>query len=225
MERAMIERMRSSAIWAPLRALRAHLPDAGRRRGFTLLEVLIAMAILAGALTVLMGRTAINNQQAIYANKLTRVSQLARAKMTDLEYELMDEGFTDDVQRFDGEFENYDDMHWEAEVYPVEIPPSVKEELVGQVNAQLFGGQDTQGALKGNAAFSAMLPMLVSQVPEMINQIGKKIRRVQLVVYYDFNGLEEKMTLTQYVVDRDSSQFNLFGTGETESESTDTGDK
>jgi general secretion pathway protein I len=189
---------------------------SGSPKGFTLLEVLIALAILASTLTVLIGTTATSSQQAIYANKLTRVSQLARAKMTDLEYELMDEGFTDDIQRFDGTFrdEGFDHIRWEAEIFPVEIPPAVKDELIGQVNAQLFGGQDAKGALKGNAAFSAMLPMLVAQVPEMINQIGKKIRRVRLVIYYDFAGSEDTMTITQYVIDHDSSEFNLFGTGE-----------
>ncbi|WP_168210421.1 prepilin-type N-terminal cleavage/methylation domain-containing protein [Persicimonas caeni] len=189
------------------------------QHGFTLLEVLIALAILASALTVLIGTTATSNQQAIYANKLTRVSQLARSKMTDIEYEMMDEGFPDTVQRLDGDFgeEGYDHISWEAEVFPVEIPPEVKEELIAQVNAQLFGGQDTQGALKGNAAFSAMLPMLVAQVPEMINQIGKKIRRVKLVVTYDFHGSEETMTVTQYIVDRDQAGFDLFGTGESDS--------
>lgn len=189
-------------------------------KGFTLLEVLIALAILASTLTVLIGTTATSSQQAVYANKLTRISQLARAKMTDLEYELMEEGFTDDVQRFDGTFrdEGYDHIRWEAEVYPVEIPPDVKDELIGQVNAQLFGGQDAQGALKGNAAFSAMLPMLVAQVPEMINQIGKKIRRVKLVIYYDFAGGEETMTISQYMVDRDSAAFDLFGTGDSSSD-------
>jgi hypothetical protein len=185
--------------------------------------VLIALAILASTLTVLIGTTAGSTQQALYANQLTRVSQLSRAKMTDLEYELMEEGFTDDVQRFNGTFrdEGFDHISWEAEIYPVEIPPEVKDQLIGQVNAQLFGGQDAKGALKGNAAFSAMLPMLVAQVPEMINQIGKKIRRVKLVVTYDFGGVEETMTISQYMVDRDSAAFDLFGTGESGSEGMD----
>jgi general secretion pathway protein I len=185
-------------------------------RGFTLLEVLIAFAILASVLTVLIGTTANSSQQAIYANKLTRASQLGRAKMVDLEYELMEEGFTDQVEHYDGDFrdEGHEDMRWEAIVHPVEIPDEVKEDLQAQVNAQLFGGQDNQGALKGNAAFSSMLPNLIGQVPNMINQIGKKIRRVQLVVYYDFAGGEETLSVTQYVVDQDSSEFNLFGTGE-----------
>jgi prepilin-type N-terminal cleavage/methylation domain-containing protein len=203
-----------------------------QNKGFTLLEVLIALAILASSLTILIGTMANSGQQAIYADKLTRVTQAARSKMTDVEYELHREGFSDDVQRFDGDFDErgLEDMRWEATVYPVEIPESVKQELVGQVNAQLFGGQDSKGALKGNAAFSSMLPMLISQIPEMINQIGKKIRRVNLTVYYEFADQERTMELTQYVVDTANSEFNLFEMGTSSSESGsssggDTGDK
>lgn len=183
-----------------------------RQLGFTLLEVLIALAILASALTVLIGTMANSGQQAVYADTLTRVTQAARSKMTDLEYEMYAEGFSDDVQRYDGAFDEpgFEQMRWEATVYPVEIPEAVKEELIGQVNAQLFGGQDSRGALKGNAAFSSMLPMLIGQIPEMINQIGKKIRRVTLTIYYEFAGQERSLEVTQYVVDQQNSEFNLF---------------
>ncbi len=195
------------------------------QRGFTLLEVLLALAVLAMCMSVLMGTMATSGQQAIYANKLTRVSQFSRIKMTDLEYKLMKEGFSDDVEKYDGDFsdQGYENITWNATVYPVEIPPNVKEQLIAQVNAQLFGGQDTKGALKGNAAFSAMLPMLVAQVPEMINQIGKKVRRVKLVIHYAFAGHPQTMTVTQYVVDQDTANFNLFGTGDSSSDSS--GDK
>lgn len=184
-------------------------------RGFTLLEVLIALAILASALTILIGTMSTAGQQAHYANTMTQVGQLARSKMIDIEYELMDEGFQEDGQTLGGDFkdEGYDHIRWEATVEPVEIPPDVKEELIGQVNSQLFGGASAEGALQGNAAFSAMLPMLIGQVPEMINQIGQKIRRVDLTIYYEFNGEEEKKTFQQYVVDQKTNEFNLFGTG------------
>ncbi|MGM0558345.1 MAG: type IV pilus modification PilV family protein [Myxococcota bacterium] len=197
-------------------------------RGFTLLEVLIALAILASSLTILIGTMAHSGQQSIYANKLTQVTQAARSKMTDVEYELHEEGFTDDIQRFDGDFDarGFEDMRWEATVYPVEIPEDVKQELIGQVNAQLFGGQDSKGALKGNAAFSSMLPMLIGQIPEMINQIGKKVRRVNLTVYYEFGDEERTLVVTQYVVDTRNSEFNLFEMGSSSDEDglSDSGD-
>jgi hypothetical protein len=48
----------------------------------------------------------------------------------------------------------------------------------------------------------------------MINRIGKKIRRVVLVVTFDFQGKEQEIRLTQYIVDKSSRKFGLFGRGE-----------
>lgn len=187
-----------------------------RNAGFTLLEVLIALAILASVMTVLMGTMANSGQQAIYANTLTRVSQLARTKMVDLEYEIIEEGMSDDVEHYSGDFrkEGYPEISWEAMVDPVEIPDDIKDDLLGQVNSQLFGGQEADGALKGNAAFSSKLPMLVSLIPMMINHIGRKTRRVRLVIHYEFANQKETLKLSQYIVDQDSAAFELFGTGE-----------
>lgn len=196
--------------------LRPRAVSAQKSAGFTLLEVLIALAILASVMTVLMGTVANSSQQAIFSNQLTRVSQLARTKMIDLEYEIVEEGFSDDVEEYRGDFreEGYPEIKWEARVDPVEIPEGVEDELLGQVNSQLFGGQDAQGALKGNAAFSSKLPMLVSLIPMMINHIGRKTRRVRLKIYYEFAGQEQTLSLSQYIVDQDSAAFDLFGTGE-----------
>lgn len=183
-----------------------------RPRGFTLLEVLIALAILASALTVLMGTMANSGQQAAFSNDLTTATMLARSKMIDLEYELMEEGFSTSDQTFRGNFseEGHPEITWEASVRQVEIPEEAKEEFLGQINAQLFGGQ-SEGALKGNAAFSAMLPMLIGQLPEMINRIGQKVRRVDLVVEFPFGGNTYPIHVTEYMVEEETDAFNIFG--------------
>lgn len=182
-----------------------------KHAGFTLLEVLIAFAILASALVVLMGTMANAGQQSAFANDLTIASQLARSKMIDIEYELMDDGFSEMNQTFRGDFrdEGYPEIKWEARVLPVEIPETAKEEFLGQINSQLFGGE-SEGALQGNAAFSAMLPMLIGQLPEMINQIGKKVRRVNLIVEFPYGGATYPIKVTQYVVEEQESGFNIF---------------
>lgn len=175
------------------------------------MEVMIAFAILASALVVLMGTMANAGQQSVFAGDLTIASQLARSKMIDIEYELMDDGFSEMNQTFRGDFrdEGYPDITWEARVLPVEIPESAKEEFLAQINTQLFGGQ-SDGALQGNAAFSAMLPMLIGQLPEMINQIGKKVRRVNLVVEFPYGSSMYPIKVMQYVTEEQESGFNIF---------------
>jgi len=194
-------------------------PRRGDNAGFTLLEVLIALAILASALTILMGSMANAGQQAAYSNDLTTATQLARGKMYDVEYKLMDDGFSELEQTYSGDFtdDGHPEISWEAKVRPVEIPEEAKEQFLAQINTQLFGDQ-SQGALKGNAAFSAMLPMLIGQLPQIINNIGRKVRRIDLVVSFPFGGKEYPLKVTEYMADPNTAEFNIFGdTGSQES--------
>jgi len=188
------------------------MSGSSTRHGFTLLEVLIALAILASALTILMGTMANSGQQAVFSNEMTTAGMLARSKMVDIEYELMEEGFSTGEQRFSGDFsrEGREDITWEATVKPVEIPESSKEQFLAQINSQLFGEQ-SQGALQGNAAFSAMLPMLIGQLPQMINNIGQKVRRIDLVVTMEFGGREFPLKIVEYVADPNLQNFGVFG--------------
>jgi len=181
-----------------------------RSHGFTLLEVLLALAILASALTVLLGTAANSSQQAIFANDLTIASQLARSKMIDVEYEIMADGFQSGDQTLRGDFRNEGkpSFTWEARIQIVEIPQTAREEFLAQINTQLFGGD--QGALQGNAAFSSMLPMLIGELPNMINNIGQKVRKVDLTVQFPRGSGMFPLTVSQYVVDPKLNEFNVF---------------
>ncbi len=185
-----------------------------RGRGFTLIEVLMALAVLATAFTVLMGTMSHSGQQSVYSTKMTQASLLARSQMVELEYMIMDEGFSDARRTYSGNFRDhgYPDMRWEAEVEPVEIPPDAEEQFLARVNEQLFGGMEADGgALGGNPAFSAMLPMLMGQLPEFVNQLGERVRRVILRVYFEFRGSEQPIEITHYVVDEREGDFEMFG--------------
>ena len=185
--------------------------------GYSLLEVLIALSILATGLTVLLATQGNSNQQTVFSSELTRASMLARSKMVDLEYEVMKDGLSTDEQYFDGDFrdEGYEDVRWSAKVEPVEIPEEAREELLAKINSQLFGGVDGEGgALQGNAAFSSMLPTLIAQLPEIINRIGEKVRRVELKVEFPYMGDMYPITVVQYIVDRNDADFQLFEAAE-----------
>ena len=187
-------------------------------RGFTLLEMLIALAILASALTVLMGTMANSGQQVIFSGDLTTATLLARSKMIDIEYEIMEEGFSDMDQAYNGDFaeEGRPDITWKATVSPVEIPPEAREQFLAQINDKLFG--QNSDSLKGNAAFSAMLPTLIGQMPEMINNIGAKVRKVELTVEFPYGAGMHPVDVVQYIADPDTSEFNVFGETETDEE-------
>lgn len=185
--------------------------EGKKNLGFTLMEMMIALAILASALSVLMGTLANTGQQSAYASDLTTATLLARSKMIDIEYEVMADEFSTNDQKYSGNFaaEGRPDMKWSATVTTVQIPEDAKEALLANVNSQLFG-QKSEG-LKGNAAFSSMLPTLIGKLPQMINQIGTKVRRVELKVEFVFGNGMAPVNVSQYIVDPNTKDFNVFG--------------
>jgi len=88
------------------------------RRGFTLLEVVVALAILGMALLAIFDLNAGAVNSHAYAKRLTVATMLARAKMTDLEQELYDKGFDADDQERSGDFktEGWDSFTWKAQI-------------------------------------------------------------------------------------------------------------
>jgi general secretion pathway protein I len=98
-----------------------------RARGFTLLEVMVAIAILGIALLGLLGLQHQGIQSVIRAQQMTRASMLAQAVMTEAELERFpDLGFTS------GDFEasfpgQYRDFRWERNVEASGLFPDVRK--------------------------------------------------------------------------------------------------
>lgn len=94
------------------------------RCGFTLVEVMLALAVLALALMVLVKGvygSIVGSQDAFYMGVAT---DLARGKMYDLEEELMQEGYQETEQELTGDFseEGWPAITWKARIEPVELP-------------------------------------------------------------------------------------------------------
>jgi general secretion pathway protein I len=89
-----------------------------RRPGFTLLEVVVALAILGVALLAIFDLNAGAVASHAYVKRITVATQLARAKMTDLEQELYDKGFEIDDAERSGDFsaEGWSGFTWKARI-------------------------------------------------------------------------------------------------------------
>ena len=87
---------------APRRGISRRAPAGGRcgsiARGFTLLEVMIALALLGLGLTVLIKGAAGNIFNSQQAHMMGVATDLARGKMYDLEEKLLKDGFSDTEQ-------------------------------------------------------------------------------------------------------------------------------
>jgi general secretion pathway protein I len=107
--------------------------------GFTLLEVLVAVAVLGFALVSLLGLHVRNIDLIARDERVTAATLLARALMTEVET-----GPFPDLGATDGDFEldypdRYPDLRWEREVLTTPVPN------VREVRVRVFRGEQESG--------------------------------------------------------------------------------
>ena len=88
------------------------------RRAFTLLEVVVALAILALSLMAIFSLNSGAVASHAYAKRVTIGTMLVRSKMTDIEQELYDKGFDADDREIQGDFraEGWEAYTWKAQI-------------------------------------------------------------------------------------------------------------
>lgn len=119
-----------------------------RARGFTLLEVMIALALLGFGLVVLIKSTTGSVVAAKRSQMMGVATDLSRTKMYDIEEKLLKEGFTDtDQSEEDRTFdqEGWPDIKYSYKVEPVELPG------FDQLQA-IAAGTGSGSAARGSAA-------------------------------------------------------------------------
>jgi general secretion pathway protein I len=186
--------------------------------GFTLIEVMIALAILAGGLVFLMRSTASNIYAAQKAQMLTAATNLARGKMYELEELLASEGFQELDQIEEGNFseEGWPAITWKAETIKIELPDMAslqavsgegQEGATGQTGAAQPGGllggiMGGMGGLGGDPSSAAGAGIMSSYYSLIADVLKDAIRKVTLTVTYPVvGGGTESFVVTCYFTD------------------------
>lgn len=140
-----------------------------RARGFTLIEVMMALAILGMALVVLVRSVYGNINGATDAFYMGVTTDLARAKMYDLEELLLQEGYQETEQELEGDFseEGWPAIKWSAVIMPVELPPY--DVLMGMQEGQQ---QPAEGDPENPDAPDAMDKFQSSALGGMLGMMG-----------------------------------------------------
>lgn len=118
------------------------------RRGFTLLEVVVALAILGVALVAILDINAQSVQKHVFAKKLTVATLLARSKMIDLEQGLHDQGLSADDEEDAGDFseEGWPSFKWRARIIAPKTNGLTPEQLFSALlNLPLGSGDGDDG--------------------------------------------------------------------------------
>lgn len=198
-----------------------------RVRGFTLLEVLVAVSILGLALTVILSSQVGLFSSSQRARNLTLVTGLARCKMSELEAKLLKEGypFTDLSEESpccqDEETSGYR-CAWKVE--KVELPESEAMSddggsslsssiadggpisallnLKQNPSAALDGGLMSLGGALGEAGGGGIASLLMGFVyPTLQPMLEASIRKVTVSVAWQEGLTEKKLEVVEFVTD------------------------
>src|SRR6266852_6126185 len=196
-----------------------------RSRGFTLLEVMISLAILAVSLVAISGLNGGAVAMEAYSRRATEATLLLRAKMNDLEDQLHKDGFSDfdDDKRGTFEEEGAPDFAWRAEILKpdVQIDPAQLLAMLGVGQAKTPGGSSssggnnplTQGLAAAATAMGAtgmsgptaatggpLAGLLQGQAQGFIETLKKSVREVRVTVTWKDGKEERSISASQEMV-------------------------
>ena len=184
----------------------------GARAGFTLLEVMIAVAILSITLVTLLSIVTNNIRATHHAKLTTTATFLARAKMVELEDQVLENGFSTDDESADGNFkeQNLPEFRWDSIIERVELP----------ADAALKQRDDAQDKMKDSTGdpmsmISGFLGGMMSSFIEPIRLgLQESVRRVTVHVTWDEWGRPmQTLEVVQYLADPSKLDAALTGGG------------
>jgi prepilin-type N-terminal cleavage/methylation domain-containing protein len=189
------------------RAMRRRRPSAG---GFTLLEIMVALAILSSTLVVLL-RIVTNNVRATnHAKMTTAATFLARTKMVELEDTVLYDGFIETNEFKNGTFktEGYPQFRWDTSIERIELPTNLAQQTQDEARA-------ATDKAKGDpmAMMSGFLGGMMSTFIEPI-RIGlqESVRKVTVRVSWDEIGRrDQSFEVVQYLTDPAKLDLALTG--------------
>lgn len=148
-----------------------------RNKGFTLLEIMVAIAILSISLVALLtfqGNTMITSGR---AERITEATMLARMKMGEIELELdkgLKKGEFPEEETEEGDFEEpFENYKWKLSIKGVKLP------------APVMGDEGSVENLIGR---------------QLTEEIAKTVREVKLEVVWSELGEEQSINVVTHIV-------------------------
>jgi general secretion pathway protein I len=192
-----------------------------RARGFTLLEVMISLAILAVALVAISGLNGGAVQMHAYSRRATEATLLLRGKMLDVEDDLQKNGFSDFNDEKHGDFseDGSPNYAWSAEILKPDVQLDATQllnlmgggaagggglagaagSLAQSLSAGGQGGPTTQQPGAGSPLQGPMGGMLSGQMTTFIETLKKSVREVRLSVSWQ-DGKERKQVEASQII-------------------------
>ena len=156
-----------------------------KKKGFTLIEILVALIILAGA-TVIVSKIWVSNRQRMTKiDTYHKVVQLMESKMSELEFEWRKIKFNSIPKEAKGDFKKEKYFSWTVKTRPLKLPDP--KHLLN-----LFGQNQSQG-----------VALQVAQVTT--DFLSQAVLETKLTIHYQKGKLKNAYSLTTYMVDHTKS--------------------
>jgi prepilin-type N-terminal cleavage/methylation domain-containing protein len=179
--------------------------------GFTLLEIMVAIAILSMTLVVLLSIVTNNVRATNHAKMTTAATLLARTKMVDIEDYILDQGFTDNTETSSGSFKElgYPQFSWETTIERIELPADMGQMGRDKAAEETKDAKDPMSMLTG-----FMGGMMSSFIDPVRIGLQESVRKVTVKVYWDEHGRKEQsFEVVQYLTDPSKLQLAVSPPG------------
>lgn len=177
--------------------------DRRAGRGFTLLEVMVALAILASAMLAVSGVVGAALRNQVRARNLELATVLARAKMVQLEDHYEWKGFPATDASDEGSFddEGHPEIAWRLEL----VAPS--QGLDGDAIVRAVTGTDLKNLLPPPdqapqlAPFQAQIGAVMQQLSTKLgDNVKRGLRELRLTVSWKENGRPESFEVKTHML-------------------------
>jgi prepilin-type N-terminal cleavage/methylation domain-containing protein len=174
--------------------------------GFSLLEMMVAIALLSLGLVLLLQVQARSIQLAQQAREMTIATQLARAKLLDCQVDLLKKGFSIGDYNEEGDFSDEDmpGFYWECHAYQPEMPVADATDINTAAASGALGMDPAAGeeAAGGAGQADPMMGMIAPIVAQMSGILGDSIRELHVIIRWGVGEDVQEMTVTTHVIDK-----------------------
>ena len=179
--------------------------------GFTLLEVMIAVAILSITLVTLLSVVTSNMRATRHARLTTTATFLARGKMVELEDQVLENGFSTDDESAEGTFKEQDhpEFRWDSIIERVELPADAALKQRDEATDKMKDSDNNNPM----SLISGFLGGMMSSFIEPIRLgLQEAVRRVTVHVSWDEWGRpNQTIEVVQYLTDPSKLDAALTG--------------
>ena len=173
------------------------------QKGFTLLEVMIAMAIMLVAFSSILMVQSNGLQSSTRAREINTVAMLMKQQLVETEFAIENKTFDEVKKEESGQFkEPFQDYTWKREVKEIKFPNLTSLAGAGAgADASASGGSSSSSS-DSNQSGNAMADQMSRLVT---NYLSKAIREVSVSVSWKRNASSQKISISMYWVDLNSA--------------------